>query len=280
MLLPFMEMTARYNEFLAHNDDADFNIVRINDKASHQFASESVSVLNCPSDSNVKNFCPAVGGDAGRQVTQCNLVISRGDGMCHTEHDYGGPSKAADYGTWSPRSRSMFNRRDWKGINSCTDGTSQTIAVSETATINSLGSKNVIGGIRVSTVGMQVSGNHINCANARNGTELTGTMALAVFRGGSWMFGCAAWTGFHTVNPPNTPACIRNDTYIDWGLFPPSSRHPGGVNSAFFDGSGRFMSETIDFGGSSAEQVFDGESQFGVWGSLGTPSGGETKSAL
>ena len=48
----------------------------------------------------------------------------------------------------------------------------------------------------------------------------------------------------------------------------------------FADGSVRFVPETIDTGNLSAAAVSSGPSPFGVWGAIGTKSGGETNASL
>jgi prepilin-type processing-associated H-X9-DG protein len=123
--------------------------------------------------------------------------------------------------------------------------------------------------------------NRIECLNGRSGPELTGVIQTICYRGGNWLAGNATYSGFHTIHPPNSPACTRTGTSRlgDWGLYPPSSYHPGGVNSVFFDGSCRWISETINFGTATAYFVgitMDGPSEFGVWGAMGTPDGGES----
>jgi len=285
-LLAFLEQASRYAEFTTRNNE--INPVRVDNKESCAFAGTPISVLLCPSDPNGRNLCPPFDASEGRRVPQSNLVTCRGESMWHSEVDYGSKPDGATVMNPVPnntgmlsRYRSMFNRREWKGINAITDGTSNTLAVSETATLDTLGGKMVIGGIRVqpsTETAMISAGGSVTCMTSRSGTELTGTMATAVGRGGSWMFGCASWTGFHTVNPPNTPSCVRSNSYVDWGLFPPSSYHPGGVNTVFFDGSYRFIKDTIECGTSTSAMQLSGPSQFGIFGALGTPDGGETES--
>ena len=52
-----------------------------------------------------------------------------------------------------------------------------------------------------------------------------------------------------------------------------SSYHPGGVNCALFDGSVRFVNETVNTGTLSANPVDSGSSPYGVWGALGSING-------
>jgi len=42
------------------------------------------------------------------------------------------------------------------------------------------------------------------------------------------------------------------------------------------DGAVRFISENIDTGDISASQAATGKSPYGIWGALGSKSGGET----
>ncbi|MEM9702797.1 MAG: H-X9-DG-CTERM domain-containing protein, partial [Planctomycetota bacterium] len=53
------------------------------------------------------------------------------------------------------------------------------------------------------------------------------------------------------------------------------SYHPGGIQVCMVDGSVRFISETIDAGNQNAPNPVSGLSPYGVWGGLGTRSGGE-----
>lgn len=97
--------------------------------------------------------------------------------------------------------------------------------------------------------------------------------------GTRWWVGFANWTTFSTIMAPNAPACVAVATT---GTGSPlaggaSSYHPGGVLSAFADGSVAFTGDTIDSGDSTATCVISGNSRFGVWGALGSHDGGESK---
>ena len=88
---------------------------------------------------------------------------------------------------------------------------------------------------------------------------------------------------FHSVIPPNGPSCG-----CDWGdslILAATSYHSGGVNGLRADGSVAFYSDTIDcgnnFGDSSTQYIVaepTGKSPYGVWGGLGSISGGESSS--
>jgi len=107
-----------------------------------------------------------------------------------------------------------------------------------------------------------------------------------------------------TMGVTDFPAAVKS------GIFSPSSNHTGGVNCVYLDGSCRFVSDSIDYtsGGTNADgtprtwrtlpdvtfrhrssELFgvttlpgfmcpSGQSPYGVWGALGTPSGNESKS--
>ncbi|MDR3198162.1 MAG: DUF1559 domain-containing protein, partial [Planctomycetaceae bacterium] len=67
-------------------------------------------------------------------------------------------------------------------------------------------------------------------------------------------------------------------------LLPPSSYHSGGVNVVRCDGSGGFISETVDAGtltgGANGLCKRDGASNFGIWGAFGSRDGAESGGGL
>jgi prepilin-type processing-associated H-X9-DG protein len=124
---------------------------------------------------------------------------------------------------------------------------------------------------------------------------MAGFQANTEVRRGHFGFsGRPADTSFHTMLPPNSPSCTNGDGRGAWGAFSASSNHSGGVNASFFDGSGRFISESINWKsswvdanyvpengntgstGQPGQKLNGGQSDFGVWGALGSRDGGES----
>jgi hypothetical protein len=106
----------------------------------------------------------------------------------------------------------------------------------------------------------------------------------------------APYTGFNTINPPNSASCTP--TSNPWGegegIYTASSYHFGGAHVVTFDGGVKFINDAISttdtrIGMTAADYYAPGrksingkleqtpnwtqESPFGVWGALGTRSG-------
>ncbi|MDR0337346.1 MAG: DUF1559 domain-containing protein, partial [Planctomycetaceae bacterium] len=82
--------------------------------------------------------------------------------------------------------------------------------------------------------------------------------------------------GFTTVLPPNSSSCIFGATVYGWAASCATSYHSGGANGAMTDGSVRFITETIDTGTMTSPQRVNDPSPYGVWGAMGSASGGES----
>ena len=173
------------------------------------------------------------------------------------------------------------------GLESFTDGTSNTAAISEKLIGTANGSPLPYAG---------------NSADAKRGIFLTSTipytyntlnqaMGIAGIQGckatpgtqqasgSSWLLGFS-WTigyqwhwmvnAYNHYGPPNTLTCLNptDQTTQGWGgyagISPPTSNHPGGVNVAFADGSVHFIKDSV------SPQA---------WWGLGTRNGGETLSS-
>ena len=71
-----------------------------------------------------------------------------------------------------------------------------------------------------------------------------------------------------------------SDPYGDnYALTSASSYHLGGVNVVMADGSVRWVSNSVNTGTLTAPEVGGGPSPYGVWGAMGTKSGGEAYTA-
>ncbi|MGL4942690.1 MAG: DUF1559 domain-containing protein [Thermoguttaceae bacterium] len=194
------------------------------------------------------------------------------------------------------RTRGLFGPMVWFGFGAATDGTSNTIAVSEraismpttlsrvrtgyawnqpTAVSNTL---DVTTAIVANPQACRILGGnggvYVSTANATLGNVVLGGMR--------WADSIPFFTTFSTIMPPNAPACFSSsDTGLQVGrlMAGPTSFHSGGVNAGFLDGSVRFVSDTINTGPNfSVSPVTSGSSPYGVWGALGSKNGGESAS--
>ncbi len=99
-------------------------------------------------------------------------------------------------------------------------------------------------------------------ANPTTGTRLT------MRQGMSWVMGEMCCTSYNHVDTPNTKTCAGTGFPGNMANMPmqvpPSSQHPGGVNTLLGDGSVRFIKNGISLA---------------TWRALGTRNGGEVLSA-
>ena len=128
-----------------------------------------------------------------------------------------------------------------------------------------------------------------NCLDIAGDPQNPGKYApgldFAGLRGVHWTAGGTGATGFNTILPPNGPSCdIGNAAWKGFvngrGLYSAGSFHPGVVQVTLCDGSVQTISETIDAGDLTATNPTSGQSPYGVWGALGTKSGGEVTDAF
>jgi prepilin-type processing-associated H-X9-DG protein len=184
------------------------------------------------------------------------------------------------------------------GINTATDGTSNTLLFSEALVGNNLGNESAHGrGIGSSTPGSHYRGNGVvvnaalpyqyddftssasNLANTYTALQLCAvefanpsSVLITSHRGWRWA-SFSEGSAFNVAQTPNDhqyPVNVcrgqGNPSQSDNGSnsLPATSFHPGGVNTLFADGSVRFVKDSI------ARQT---------WISLGTRAGGEVISS-
>ncbi|MDR0337894.1 MAG: DUF1559 domain-containing protein [Planctomycetaceae bacterium] len=283
-LLPFMEQDSLYGRFrtedVYNSSDRPVSSVVTQGGGLNNPKLIQVTTLLCPSDGNGRMRTDPY--ETGRTNYHMNLGDSPASFV--TSNSSLGNTGYISLG------RGVFGYRTWYNLNVITDGTSNTALFAERALSATSTTMLVINGA-INNIGSVFSGTDQNkylsdrsiCLDTRNGNEykasITGVTNPTDYWGWlGWNFvdGHFLNSGFHTVLPPNSPACL-NRTNGDIGIFTPTSNHKGGVNISLADGSVRFISETIDAGTANAA-VSSGASRFGTWGALGSRDGGESVS--
>ena len=82
-------------------------------------------------------------------------------------------------------------------------------------------------------------------------------------KGGVWIGGLFGDSLMNHDWLPNSHTCLNGNS-VDYGSYPASGRHPGGVNTVFLDGHASFISNTVSIA---------------IWRSISTRSGGESISS-
>jgi prepilin-type N-terminal cleavage/methylation domain-containing protein/prepilin-type processing-associated H-X9-DG protein len=256
-----------------------------------------VAVLSfalCPSDG--RNALTNASGFSGKVFGATNYVASSGTIPLREANPCDGVYCRIDGGNGQPASQGL-NAGNPMGmvvnIGMITDGTSNTAAWSEkvkgvgyktndaasmgdplkpSTTIYSMPS----GTTMTSPTGQLWSNfsggmpNNFDFLTAYNACKqstapLTSASAVSVrVPGQQWWYGQYWSAAYNHLMPPNSKLCTAGNDNYDLVAYPPSSRHPGGVNVCFADGSVHFIKDTI------------GQT---VWWALGTRAGGEVISA-
>lgn len=279
-LLPYMEQTAMFNNIQAgdvagvHGYATNLGGPSVPPGGPAAWTAwrpwaVSPTMLTCPSDG------PVFQAPANTQVN--NYAFCIGD----TNNN---ALNIAD-------SRGIFGSQRYTKLGAVSDGTSNTIAFSERLKANFGISRVAAGQIEV-RLGTATSVPNILAAPAAcyatsNGRHFIADQMVKGRFGSLWTDGQSERVCFNTILPPNKPSCTSdNNGNADSGvnnqglLIPASSRHTGGVNTSYVDGSVHFISDAIDSGNLNAPESVSGPSPYGVWGALGSKSGGEPISGV
>jgi prepilin-type N-terminal cleavage/methylation domain-containing protein/prepilin-type processing-associated H-X9-DG protein len=220
-------------------------------------------------------------------TTQISGLICPSDPMSGTQGTFGKANYCFSMGDSINNNvgltnvRGIFGYKSGTRLRDITDGLSNTLAASEKACGNgsTSGFRKIRGGVAKPV--SNLNGSPKGCLDTRGTNDEYATTVTTVlgYPGTRWPDGRSIYAGFTTVLPPNAPSCATDtvtDNESSWGIFSPSSYHPGGVQGLMADGSVRFFSDTIDTGDLGKAEISSGPSPYGVWGALGTKAGGET----
>ena len=148
---------------------------------------------------------------------------------------------------------------------SITDGTSNTAFFSEKIRGTGMADADARSDSLITASPTTLDQTYLTCKT----TNPLTTARLTHAQGASWVMGEMCCTQYNHVATPNTATCaglgFANNSMANMPMVvPPSSRHPGGVNTLFGDGSVKFIKDSVSLM---------------TYRALGTRNGGETISS-
>lgn len=274
-LMPYMEQQARSDAIQVRLNATSDIWAGIFGGAIYE---SRIPGLLCPSEPYANDPSPHANN------ARLNYMFSMGDGVLKLDAAWHHPNYVNNQFVQA-RNRGPFHLDSWKKMGSISDGTSNTLAFSESASAPiGYWSPQIKGGSgSVPAILPQDGATPILNPSACITSALSPTNNQVylepcdTWRGNFFQVG-TPWNGFHTVIAPNGPSCWASPTGYYAAIFTPNSYHTGGVQASRLDGSVGFISSSINSGDLTQTQPTAGPSPYGVWGALGTHNGGEVVS--
>ena len=252
-VLPFIEQSA-----LKERIDAHTGLAALSDMSpwsGYAPLQTRINMLLCPSDPGTSQSPPDGYG------APTNYKFSIGDSYLAIQ-------------SASRSHRGLFEDKGEKSFRDVTDGTSNTVMMGERSV--GTNARMVLQGHAYSVSFTSDPTVCRDTVSPTNPNEYTGSVSNRASQ--RWIDRVPPFCAFATVLPPNSPSCwTGTNENTSESLTSATSYHPGGVNVVLVDGSVRFIPETIDAGDRTLPEVTSGESPYGVWGALGSISGGESR---
>jgi prepilin-type N-terminal cleavage/methylation domain-containing protein len=222
-LLPFVEQSGLYGELDLTSSPMNLTIggVSYSGAANATAASQSVAILQCPSD-------PAAGQIPGSPYGTTNYAANTGSGTVNN-----GTLVAAD---------GVFFLTSGIGFANIIDGSSRTAAFSERMlgtglTVSTLSSADV--GLYILELGNGIDASVPTCASLGTGDWYS-------TRGAKWILGNYGNTLYNHFYTPNVARWDCMNQAQQKGFMAARSNHPQGVNLLLCDGSARFVTNSVD----------------------------------
>ena len=270
LILPFIEQTNVYNaiNFNWGCEDSNTVLCYLINSTAH---TAQINTFVCPSD-------PNAGRPDFNNTSNTNSYYGCvGTSMFFSQIGTNAPFANLNVTDLQMSTTGLFTYMRCYGLNTCIDGSSNTIAFAECVVGNqSQQSKQKRTGVlNVGAIQGYETDNALNSlANAKLALQACQAAWAAggnqdLQRGENWAHGSMAMTLFNTVGTPNEfgdswTYCSRIGSGSRSDINSSDSYHPGGVNVTMGDGSVRFIKDSINMQ---------------TWMSLGTKSGGEVISA-
>ena len=278
MILPYMEQTSLFNAINFTNGWAD--TANGGGAANPTALNRQIGIYLCPSDSDRLTSAQGHLNYMGNAGSAPNSFYGNGGNSLGAVGAYAGifcfvgvdcSSNPPPAGTCSGTNGQSGWSIGWRDV---TDGLSQTAAISER--VKGIGTQNnqtldttrpSASAVLVNDVGQPADASPgalyalckaavpaANCSNCVNEDS----------QGERWDVGYAPDSRYNHVMPPNKTNCSIGDNTGRQAAYSASSRHSGGVNVLFCDGSVKFIKESVNPN---------------AWWALGTRSNGEVLSA-